>query len=340
MLRARDARWRSVGRSWRNPALIDRTLALVGGQAITLSDARAAIALGLIDVSAGCRADRAAPRPQLVDRAAGAARSAALRAARPGRRAWSTPRTGGDPAPAAGRRRVASVLRGARASPRRGLRAWVRDDLRTQAYLAQRFASASLPSDAEVSAAYTRQRAEFDKAGQTFEQAAPIVRERLIAARRARAHRRLVVGTAPPDRRRDPRPVDQLQEVPRSSSAAVEQRVADHRAPPRCRAPEYITPHNAPSDAGDDRRIEALQRVPEAEREAGDDDAHPRLAQVAAEAVQQEGALQLLAHAAGDDDHEEEHPEAGLRAEECLAADSRARCAATGRTGAPARSPG
>ena len=65
------------------------------------------------------------------------------------------------------------------------LRAWVRDDLRTQAYLAQRFASASLPSDGEVSAAYTRQRAEFDKAGLTFEQAAPIVRERLIAARRA-----------------------------------------------------------------------------------------------------------------------------------------------------------
>jgi hypothetical protein len=64
------------------------------------------------------------------------------------------------------------------------LRAWVRDDLRTQAYLAQRFASASLPSDGEVSAAYTRQRAEFDKAGLTFEQAAPIVRERLIEARR------------------------------------------------------------------------------------------------------------------------------------------------------------
>jgi hypothetical protein len=65
------------------------------------------------------------------------------------------------------------------------LRAWVRDDLRTQAYLAQRFASASLPSEAEVSAAYTRQRAEFDQAGQTFAQAAPIVRERLIESRRS-----------------------------------------------------------------------------------------------------------------------------------------------------------
>jgi hypothetical protein len=65
------------------------------------------------------------------------------------------------------------------------LRAWVRDDLRTQAYLAQRFASASTPSDTEVAQAYARARAEFDKAGQTFEQATPIIRERLVASRRA-----------------------------------------------------------------------------------------------------------------------------------------------------------
>ena len=36
------------------------------------------------------------------------------------------------------------------------LRAWVRDDLRTQAYLAQRFASASTPTDAEIAAAYAQ----------------------------------------------------------------------------------------------------------------------------------------------------------------------------------------
>ena len=64
------------------------------------------------------------------------------------------------------------------------LRAWVRDDLRSQAYLEQRFASASLPSESEVAAAYTRQRAEFDKAGLTFEQAAPMVRQRLVESRR------------------------------------------------------------------------------------------------------------------------------------------------------------
>ncbi len=49
---------------------------------------------------------------------------------------------------------LAAVLRAHGLSEAR-LRAWLRDDLRTQAYLAQRFASASSPSDTEVSAAYT-----------------------------------------------------------------------------------------------------------------------------------------------------------------------------------------
>ena len=65
------------------------------------------------------------------------------------------------------------------------MRAWVLDDLRTEAYLAQRFASASMPTDAEITTAYTRARAEFDNSGSTFEQATPLLRERLITARRA-----------------------------------------------------------------------------------------------------------------------------------------------------------
>ena len=65
------------------------------------------------------------------------------------------------------------------------LRAWIRDDLRTTAYLVQRFASASTPTEAEISNAYTRSRAEFDKSETTFERAAPVIRERLIGARRA-----------------------------------------------------------------------------------------------------------------------------------------------------------
>ena len=64
------------------------------------------------------------------------------------------------------------------------LKAWIRDDLRTQAYLAQRFASASTPSDQEMSAAYARAKGEFDGKALSFEQAAPIIRDRLIASRR------------------------------------------------------------------------------------------------------------------------------------------------------------
>jgi hypothetical protein len=164
------------------PDLIERTLALVGGQPITLSDARAAMALGLIEVPTGAE-PIAGATAALVDR------ELVLREVQ--RYAPPAPEetvinTRLDEI----RRRVPAPGELARLLQMHGfsdarLRAWVRDDLRTQAYLAQRFASASLPSDTEVSAAYARQRAEFEKAGQTFEQAAPIVRERLIASRRA-----------------------------------------------------------------------------------------------------------------------------------------------------------
>ena len=65
------------------------------------------------------------------------------------------------------------------------LTAWIRDDLRTQAYLAQRFASATTPTDQEISLAYARAKAEFDGKAMSFEQAAAIIRDRLIASRRS-----------------------------------------------------------------------------------------------------------------------------------------------------------
>ena len=39
------------------------------------------------------------------------------------------------------------------------LRAWVRDDLRTESYLAQRFASATAPADAEIAREYAQSKA-------------------------------------------------------------------------------------------------------------------------------------------------------------------------------------
>ena len=160
--------------------LIERTLALVGGQPITLNDARAAMTLGLITVpTSGDRV--AAAAAELVDR------ELVLREVQ----RYAPPA----PAPAAIEARLAEIRARfpagalARVLESHGftedrLRAWVRDDLRAQAYLAQRFASASSPTEAELSAAYARGRAEFDAAGLTFEQALPTLRDRLAAERR------------------------------------------------------------------------------------------------------------------------------------------------------------
>ena len=159
----------------RNQELLDRTLALVGGQPITLSDTRAALALGLIgatDDAVGQLVRRelilrevqryapAAPSEAAVD-----VRMAEIRKRFPDAAA------------------LARVLE-AHAFSEIRLRTWLRDDLRTEAYLAQRFASASTPTDAEISAAYARSKAEFDTSNIAFERAAQIIRERLIASRR------------------------------------------------------------------------------------------------------------------------------------------------------------
>ncbi|MGE0460867.1 MAG: hypothetical protein AB7Q16_05820 [Vicinamibacterales bacterium] len=115
------------------PELLDRTIAIVSGHVITLSDARTVLALGLVEggeVDADVtqrlvdrqlmliEADRYEPPAPPVERVE--ARLAEVRA-----------RAGGDDA-------LAGVLaRGGFTEGR--LRAWVRDDLRIAAYLQQRF---------------------------------------------------------------------------------------------------------------------------------------------------------------------------------------------------------
>ena len=159
--------------------LVERTLAIVGGQVITLSDVNAAIALGLID-GVTDRSTVTANTGRLIDR---------LLILREVQR-YAPP----DPADLAIDARIDEVRAklGAglpRALEQTGftearLRAWVRDDLRAQTYLAQRFAAAGAPTEQDIAAAFTRERAQFDAAGQTFEQATPILRDRLTAARR------------------------------------------------------------------------------------------------------------------------------------------------------------
>lgn len=119
--------------------LIERTLAIVGGQAITLTDVRTALALGLIEPSSP--GDPIPPgTKRLIDR---------LLVLREVQR-YAPP----EPADAAIEARVAQTAarfpsdEAFRAAMEAGgfsdarLRAWVRDDLRIAAYLDQRFAAA------------------------------------------------------------------------------------------------------------------------------------------------------------------------------------------------------
>ncbi|HYE89029.1 MAG TPA: hypothetical protein VEA16_21915 [Vicinamibacterales bacterium] len=167
--------------SRRDQEVLDRTLALVGGQPITLSDAKAAVAFGL--VTADSTADPiAGVTMQLVDREL--ILREVQRYAPPGPSDAMIDARLDD---VRKRFATAAALRGAldtHGLTESRLRAWIRDNLRSEAYLAQRFASASTPTDAEIAQAYTRARAEFDKRGLSFEQAAPIVRDRLSASRR------------------------------------------------------------------------------------------------------------------------------------------------------------
>ncbi|MDO8679554.1 MAG: hypothetical protein Q7R30_13445 [Acidobacteriota bacterium] len=160
--------------------LIERTMAIVGGQAVTLSDARAAITFTLVDVGGSVDPEQTATA-RLIDR------ELMLREVR----RYAPPA----PTEAAIDARLSEIRKGfsaeslARALEISGLtearlRAWLRDDLRTQAYLAQRFVTASAPTDGEIANAYAQQKAEFDRTGTTLADATPILRERLIASRR------------------------------------------------------------------------------------------------------------------------------------------------------------
>jgi hypothetical protein len=116
------------------PELVDRTLAIVAGRTVTLSDARTALALGLVDGAAVDadvvqrlvdrelmlrevdRYDPLEPTAERIDERLAAARAVA-----------------------GGEDELARVLRDGGFAERR-LRAWIRDDLRVEAYLQQRFA--------------------------------------------------------------------------------------------------------------------------------------------------------------------------------------------------------
>lgn len=135
--------------SMQAPVLLDRTLAIVGGRTITLSDARTAAALGLLR-SAGTapasttpegegRAVTAATVERLVEREL-MLREAERYAPEEPAAAMVAARLADAEARAGGADALAAVLRAGGFTDGR-LRAWVRDDLRIESYLRQRFAA-------------------------------------------------------------------------------------------------------------------------------------------------------------------------------------------------------
>jgi hypothetical protein len=165
------------GAAWAQ--VIDRVVAVVGGQAITASDVRAARRLGLV-APAGLAepelVDRLVVREMMrteVDRFAVAPPDAAeVDAAVVAARA----RLGAD-APAA---LDALGMSDAR------LRAWIEDDRRIVRYLDQRFDAAAQPSDEEVLTFFRSREREFSRDGraQPFDTVQAEVRARLMTERR------------------------------------------------------------------------------------------------------------------------------------------------------------
>lgn len=161
--------------------LIERTVAIVGGTVITLSDVRTAAALGLVEISGPTALAEAATR--LVERALMLHEVARFAPPEPpaseveARLAAVTARAGSAAA-------LADVLKEGGFTAAR-LAQWVRDDLRIAAYLTQRFTVAGLPSEADV-AAYERDHAADLPPLAVGAALTAVARDRLIAERRAR----------------------------------------------------------------------------------------------------------------------------------------------------------
>lgn len=162
--------------------LIERTVAIVAGQVITLSDVRTALALNLVRTQQAPR-DEAAAITALINRL--------LMLREVQRYAPAEPAAAEiEQQFAAVRSRFAAPDAFARALEAGGfsearLRAWIRDDLRLASYLSQRFAAVGVPTDDEVSSYYSVHRDEFERDRLTFAQAAPVIRQRLADERRA-----------------------------------------------------------------------------------------------------------------------------------------------------------
>ena len=156
--------------------LLERVVAMVNGAPITLTDVNSAVGLGL------AQGDLAAARLQLIDRQL--MLSEVARFAPP------------EPEAAAVDKEVAALKAHAGAGlaalivstglDERRIRDLARDTLRIRAYVDQRFGTSIQLTDDEVERFYRENPSEFTRDGILipFEDAAPVARQRVVAARR------------------------------------------------------------------------------------------------------------------------------------------------------------
>ncbi len=160
--------------------LLDRVVARVNGHAITMTDVRAAVALGLVNVRGDASEEEAVDR--VIDRQLMLAEVARFAPPEPAPEAIArqmsalTARLGA---------RLAAVI-AANGLDEAGVREMVRDDLRIEAYLNQRFGMAGLLTEEEVLQYYRIHPDEFTANDRLmpFAEAEPLARERTAAERR------------------------------------------------------------------------------------------------------------------------------------------------------------
>ena len=163
--------------------LLDRVVARVDGNPITLSDVRAAIRLGIVEPAEGVDPMLFGLR-QLVERRLVLAEVARFAPPEPDP-AMLDAQVGALKARVGSAADLAALERSTGYGEQQ-LRDVARDDLRIQAYLNQRFGSSVQPSDEEVGQYYRTHLDEFTKDGRLipFVEAEPAARQKAAAERR------------------------------------------------------------------------------------------------------------------------------------------------------------
>jgi hypothetical protein len=165
------------------PELLDRVLARVNGEPITLTDARAAIALGIVEQTEGVD-PLVSAMPQLIERRLVLAEVARFAPPEPD----FTSLNGQTNAIKArvGSAKELALLEKSTGVGETQIREIARDELRIRAYLNQRFGSSVQATDEDAAAYYRAHLDEFRVNGELtpYAEAEPVARQRAAEARR------------------------------------------------------------------------------------------------------------------------------------------------------------